>query len=74
MKYLNIDNRNKYGHKYVVRHKYKGKNFIVWTGNNKHVGELIALEVAKKVEQGGSDFLEWYDYDREQFIKELENG
>jgi hypothetical protein len=71
-RYLNIDNYSKYGNPYIVRVVIKGKHFIVWRGRDKGLGIKIAKLVESKMKVSASYFLEWYDYDREQEIKELE--
>jgi hypothetical protein len=71
-KYFNIDNYSKYGNPYVVRVVIKRKHFIVWRGRNKELGIAIAKVVEEVMERGLSNFLEWYDYEREEQIKELE--
>lgn len=71
-RYLNIDNYSKFGNPYVVRVVIKRKHFIVWRGRDKELGMRIAKLVESKMNISASHFLEWYDYDREQDIKELE--
>lgn len=73
-RYLNIDNYSKYGNPYIVRVVIKRKHFIVWRGRDKSLGMKIANKVQQLMNISTSQFLDWYDYDREQFIKELEDG
>lgn len=72
-KYFNIDNYSRYGNAYVVRVVIKRKHFIVWRGNDKVLGIKIAKVVEELMNKGSSAFLEWYDYEREETIKELIN-
>ena len=72
-RYLNIDNYSKYGNPYVVRVVIKRKHFIVWRGKDMEIGKRIAERVQQLMNIGTSHFLEWYDYDREEEIKELIN-
>lgn len=71
-RYLNIDNYSKFGNPYVVRVVIKRKHFIVWRGNDIEIGTKIAKRVEELMSISTSHFLEWYDYDREKEIKELE--
>ena len=73
-RYLNVDNYSKFGNPYVVRVVIKRKHFIVWRGRDKDLGIKIAKLVESKMKVSASHFLEWYDYDREQEIKEIEYG
>lgn len=73
-RYLNVDNYSKYGNPYVVRVVIKRKHFIVWRGKDMDLGIKIAKRVEQLMNVSTSHFLEWYDYDRENEIKEIENG
>lgn len=72
-RYLNIDNYSKFGNPYVVRVVIKRKHFIVWRGRDIDLGTKIAKRVEELMKISTSKFLEWYDYDRESELKELEN-
>lgn len=66
-KYLNVDK----GYKYVVRVVISGKHLVVWSGTNKAFGEIVAKKVEALMNKSKSAFLEWYDYDREQYLEHL---
>lgn len=69
IKYLNIDNYSKYGHRYVVRVIISGKHFVVWTGNDETVGKKVAKKVQSLMSISKAAFLDWYDYDAERWLK-----
>lgn len=68
-KYLHIDCRNKYNHDYVVRVNISGKNFIVWTGNELNFGKKVAKKVQELMSISKATFIDWYDNDRERWLK-----
>ena len=70
-KYLHVNRFSTYGSLYVVRVQIKGKNFIVWKGNNYAVGADIAKIVQKHMDIGVSDFLDWYDNKRQKVIEKV---
>ena len=75
VKYLHINYRDRYGpHKYIVEHQIKGKHFVCWKGSDKDIGTKIAKKVKELVDVSNSTFLDWYDYDRQNFIQGVENG
>ena len=47
----------------------KNKQFTVWRGNNIDVGKVIAKKVQELMNVSKATFLEWYDYDREEWLK-----
>lgn len=69
IKYLHVDRKVKFGHDYVVRINISGKNFIVWTGNNIDIGEKVAKKVQELMSISKTTFIEWYDNDREGWLK-----
>lgn len=69
IKYLNIDNYSKYGHRYVVRVIIKGKHFIVWHGNDEIVGKKVAEKVQELMSISKAAFLAWYDNDAERWLE-----
>lgn len=71
IKYLHIDYRDKYGNSYIVRHSIQNKSFVVWRGNDLELGKIIAEEVAWKVAEGNAEFLNWYDYERLEYLASL---
>ena len=69
-KYLHIENRKKYGHYYNVRVVLSGKHLIVWRGNDINAGIKVAEKVEELLSVSKSYFLEWYDYDREEWLEQ----
>lgn len=69
IKYLNVDNYSKYGHRYVVRVIIKGKHFIVWHGNDETVGKKVAEKVQELMSISKAAFLDWYDNDAERWLE-----
>lgn len=69
IKYLNIDNKKKFGHDFIVRVIISGKHFVVWTGNDFETGKMVANKVQKLMSKSKSEFLEWYDNNREEWLK-----
>lgn len=70
-KYLNID---KGFNRYVVRVVLSGKHLIVWRGSDYELGLKIAKKVEEKMSISKSQFLDWYDYESEEFIRGIING
>lgn len=70
IKYLNVDHRKKFGHEYNVRVIISGKHFVVWRGNSFNKGAAIAKRVQKLMAKGKETFLDWYDNNREDWLKE----
>lgn len=70
VKYLNIDK----GYKYVARVTIKRKHFVVWQGYNYSVGEKVAKKIQELMMKGEAVFLDWYDYEREEWLKELKDN
>lgn len=70
VKYLNIDYRKRFKNNYVVRVVISGKHFVVWKGDNFDRGEVIAKKVQELMAKGKAAFLDWYDNDREDWLKE----
>ena len=70
VKYLNIDK----GYKYVARVAIKGKHFVVWQGYNYSVGEKAAKKIQELMMKGEAVFLDWYDYEREEWLKGLKDN
>lgn len=66
-KYLNIDR----GYALVVRVQMSGKSLVVWRGYNKALGTKIAKKVEELMNISKSAFLEWYDYDMEEYLREV---
>ncbi len=69
VKYLNVDNYSKYGHRYVVRVIISGKHFVVWSGNDETVGKKVAEKVQSLMNISKATFLDWYDNDCEGWLK-----
>lgn len=69
VKYLNIDK----GYMYVARVAIKRKHFIVWKGYNFEVGKIIAEKIQELMIKGEAIFLDWYDYEMDNWLKELES-
>ena len=69
IKYLNVDNYSKYGHRYVVRVIIKGKHFVVWKGNDLDVGKRVAEKVQELMSISKVTFLDWYDNDAERWLE-----
>ena len=69
VKYLNIDK----GYKYVARVAIKGKHFVVWKGYNFTVGKIIAEKIQELMMKGEAVFLDWYDYEMDDWLKELKS-
>ena len=69
VKYLNVNYRNRWGYLYNVSVNIKNKQFTVWRGNNIDVGKVIAKKVQELMNVSKATFLEWYDYDREEWLK-----
>lgn len=65
VKYLNID----VGYTFIVRVIIKRKHFVVWKGFDKEVGTKIAKKVQSIMAKGEANFLEWYDYEMEGWLK-----
>lgn len=70
VKYLNIDK----GYKYIARVAIKRKNFVVWQGYNYSAGEKVAKKIQELMMKGEAVFLDWYDYEREEWLKELKDN
>ena len=70
VKYLNVDR----GYIYIVRVQIKKKHFVMWKGTDKSIGEKIAKKVQSVILKGESAFLDWYDYEREEWLKELKDN
>lgn len=71
IKYLNVDNYSKYGHRYVVRVIINRKHFIVWSGNDITIGKKVAEKVQYLMSISKAAFLEWYDYEREEWLQNV---
>lgn len=71
VKYLHIDYRDRYGNNYIVRYHINGKSFVVWRGNSFELGKEIAEEVAWKIAEGNSEFLDWYDNERLDYLASI---
>ena len=71
IKYLNVDNYSKYGHVYVVRVIINRKHFVVWSGNDITVGKKVAEKVQSLMSISKAAFLEWYDYEREEWLQNV---
>lgn len=71
IKYLNVDNYSKYGHEYVVRVIINRKHFVVWSGNDITVGKKVAEKVQSLMSISKAAFLEWYDYEREEWLQNV---
>ena len=69
IKYLNIDK----GYMYVARVVIKRKHFIVWKGYNFSIGKVIAEKIQKLMLKGEATFLDWYDYEMDNWLKELKS-
>ena len=67
VKYLNVDK----GYLYVVRVQIKGKHFVVWKGANKAIGIKVAEKIQELMLKGEGVFLEWFDYDKEDWLNEM---
>lgn len=72
IKYLNVDNYSKYGHGYVVRVIINRKHFVVWSGNDITVGKKVAEKVQYLMSISKAAFLEWYDYEREEWLQNVQ--
>lgn len=70
IKYLNVDYRNRFGGYYNVRVNMSGKHLVVWTGNDFSIGEKVAKKVQELMSQSKAEFLNWFDYDREEWLSE----
>lgn len=70
VKYLHIDYYKKHGHKYIVRVTISGKHFVVWTGNEFEIGEKVAEKVQILISKSINEFIDWYDNEREDWLKE----
>lgn len=68
VRYLNIDYKKKYGSDYVVRVSIAKKHFVVWSGNDKQFGTMVAKKVLELMNQGKGVFLDWFDNDREEWL------
>lgn len=71
IKYLNVDNYSKYGYGYVVRVIINRKHFVVWSGNDITVGKKVAEKVQSLMSISKAAFLEWYDYEREEWLQNV---
>lgn len=69
IKYLNVNYRNRWGCLYHVSVNIKNKQFTVWRGNDINAGKVIAKKVQELMNVSKAAFLEWYDYDREEWLK-----
>lgn len=66
-KYLNIDK----GYGWVVRAIINGKSFVVWSGRDREFGVKVARKVEELMKVSKTKFLNWYDYDKEQYLDYL---
>lgn len=66
VKYLNVDK----GYMYIARVQIKGKHFVVWRGANKAIGKMVAEKLQDLMLKGDGAFLDWYDYEMEDWLKE----
>lgn len=64
VKYLSIDK----GYGYICRVQKGGKSFVVWTGNDEDTGMKVAKKVQDLMSKGFATFLDWYDYDMEEWL------
>jgi hypothetical protein len=67
VKYLSVDK----GYGLICRVQKAGKHFVVWTGSQKEIktGMKVAKKVQELMEEGFATFLEWYDYDMEEWLE-----
>ena len=72
VKYLNVDFQKKFKHGYNVRVIISGKHFVVWTGDDFDIGEKVAKKVQELMSKSKTEFLDWYDNDREEWL--IKNG
>ena len=72
VKYLNVDFQKKFKHGYNVRVIISGKRFVVWTGDDFDIGEKVAKKVQELMSKSKTEFLDWYDNDREEWL--IKNG
>lgn len=71
IRYLHKDYRDKYGNDYIVRHSIRGKNFVVWRGNDFETGKKIAEEISWIIACGNGKFLYWYDNERLDYLASI---
>lgn len=71
IRYLNINYQKKWNCKYHVSVSINRKQFTVWRGDDFDVGKKVAKKVQFLMSYGRAKFLEWYDYDREQWLEDL---
>lgn len=70
VRYLNINYRKKHGNVYIVRVNICSKNFPVWRGDDYWKGKAIAEKVQELMSISNGEFIDWYDNDRERWLKE----
>lgn len=73
VRYLNINYRQKWKCKYHVSVTINGKQFTVWRGDDKVIGEKVARKVQELMAKGKSTFLDWYDNDREEWLNKCQS-
>lgn len=74
VRYLNVNHRVKWNCDYHVSVTIGGKQFTVWRGNDKEVGTEIAEKVQKLMEKGKGVFLDWFDNDKDEWLRTLERS